>query len=348
MKNIFFYCILLIISISFSFGQTYITPHPYIPSDSSKNLIYCNTFQLAWSRMLDDLDPDGTKYHSNRDVSILSRAENPVKDINTADYFVYSNYITKETVKEMNKKLKKKFGNVFDKVSVPKPYGGKNEYMIWAFLYKNLQFKRQFEEIEDHGFFDAFGKRNSVKAFGIKDIDGNGKSPSKKHNKLLKQMEVYLVPGKSNQYLVNLKSKETGAQIILAKIPMDSSFDATINKAIEYSDLLQPARKYQIAEFKVPKLQISSKKEFESLIGIKISKWIITNALQWIDFQLNEKGAILKSKAHIRMYRSIESPVEEKAIHLLFDQPFLLMLKNRNADYPYFVVWVNNKDIMLQ
>ncbi|MEA3447306.1 MAG: hypothetical protein U9Q98_02500 [Bacteroidota bacterium] len=104
MRKIFFYCIFLSISISFSFGQTHVTPHPYITSDSSQNLIYCNTFQLAWSRMLDDLEPDGTNYHSNRDVSILSRAENPVKDLNTADYFVYSNYITKETVKEMNKK----------------------------------------------------------------------------------------------------------------------------------------------------------------------------------------------------------------------------------------------------
>jgi len=55
MKNIFFYCILLIISISFSFGQTYITPHPYIPSDSSKNLIYCNGFYFNKTQVFSEI-----------------------------------------------------------------------------------------------------------------------------------------------------------------------------------------------------------------------------------------------------------------------------------------------------
>lgn len=62
-------------------------------------------------------------------------------------------------------------------------------------------------------------------------------------------------------------------------------------------------------------------------------------ARQDIRFRLSEKGAILMSGAEI---------TEEGGGEAVFDEPFLLYLKEKQAKYPYLAMWVAHPEILLK
>ncbi len=57
-----------------------------------------------------------------------------------------------------------------------------------------------------------------------------------------------------------------------------------------------------------------------------------------IDFRLDRCGAILKSHA-INEVRCI-------APRFVVNRPFLLYMKRRDADQPFFVMWVDNAELL--
>ena len=62
-------------------------------------------------------------------------------------------------------------------------------------------------------------------------------------------------------------------------------------------------------------------------------------------FQLNEKGAILKSEA-VTVYATMAmapTPHHE----LIFDKPFLILLKEKDSPRPYFALWVGNSTLLV-
>ena len=61
-------------------------------------------------------------------------------------------------------------------------------------------------------------------------------------------------------------------------------------------------------------------------------------AQQDILFRLNRSGAELKSE--MRMY-TLGGPT-----YYLFDRPFLVCLRKREAEHPYFVMWVDNAELL--
>lgn len=65
----------------------------------------------------------------------------------------------------------------------------------------------------------------------------------------------------------------------------------------------------------------------------------ITFAAQSIRFRLDERGAILKSEG------IDASGLTER--NLVFDKPFLIMLKRQEAKVPYFALWIGNTELLV-
>ena len=57
---------------------------------------------------------------------------------------------------------------------------------------------------------------------------------------------------------------------------------------------------------------------------------------------MDEKGVRLKSEAQIAL-TSLGLPNR-----LMFDKPFLVMLKRVNAKAPYFAMWIDNPELLVQ
>ena len=71
----------------------------------------------------------------------------------------------------------------------------------------------------------------------------------------------------------------------------------------------------------------------------------LVSVVQSIRFKLDESGAVLKSEARI----CVEACKEVSKIEppdLIFDKPFLVLLKCTASDKPYFAMWVDNAEIL--
>jgi hypothetical protein len=73
---------------------------------------------------------------------------------------------------------------------------------------------------------------------------------------------------------------------------------------------------------------------------------IITKAVQNIRFQMNEEGVKLDSEAVIIAPVSALPPPSSRI--MIFDEPFLVMLKRVEATVPYFTLWVENPELLVR
>jgi hypothetical protein len=97
---------------------------------------------------------------------------------------------------------------------------------------------------------------------------------------------------------------------------------------------------------RIPKFSFDIKNRFSELIDKDVlnkdySDYHVDEAIQEIKFVLDEKGVMLESKAFLSLSKSVEL-----SRSYIFDQPFLLYMKEKGANYPYFAMWVVNTELM--
>jgi len=79
--------------------------------------------------------------------------------------------------------------------------------------------------------------------------------------------------------------------------------------------------------------------EKRAIVNDKFTGYHFGLAQQDIRFRLGKNGAELKSNASL--YAEAASPM-----HYIIDRPFLVYMKKRGAQTPYFVMWVDNAELL--
>jgi len=206
---------------SASLKKTIITPHMEQAIIKGKNILYCSTFQLAWNEFKDEVVKEDIKMTDEPSmVKILNKGLSTKADLSEKDYVAMAGFGKENIVEKINKELTKKFKNEATPVEVIPPDG----LMIYSFLYKNLEFKKEFESIIEPFPFHSDGQIYKVKAFGINDCVNPECFDS--HKKYVKQVDVLYYPGneiydmkpESIQFVIRLNTKDPKDEIILAKI----------------------------------------------------------------------------------------------------------------------------------
>ena len=64
----------------------------------------------------------------------------------------------------------------------------------------------------------------------------------------------------------------------------------------------------------------------------------IVEALQMIEFRLDRSGAVLESEARLIVMSAPR--------HFEFNRPFLVYVQKRDAEHPFFVMWVDNAELL--
>ena len=83
-------------------------------------------------------------------------------------------------------------------------------------------------------------------------------------------------------------------------------------------------------------------KTFEGLSKLQLSNGkILKKSVQNIKFRLDESGAFVLSEAYITLALG-----SREVSHLIFDKPFLLMVKYKDATLPYFAIWIANGELL--
>ena len=97
---------------------------------------------------------------------------------------------------------------------------------------------------------------------------------------------------------------------------------------------------------RIPFIKVNDEINYDELCGreIKNSNYYIKQAIQTIDFELNNVGGSVKSEA------VIDATMKEwgdKSRKMIFDSDFILYLKEENKDQPYFALKVDNTEVLL-
>lgn len=331
---------------SASLKKTIIIPYMEQAIIKGKNILYCSTFQLAWNELKDGVVKEDIKMTDEPPmVKILNKGLSTKADLSEKDYVAMAGFGKDNIVEKINKELTKKFKNEATPVEVIPPDG----LMIYSFLYKNLEFKKEFESIIEPFPFHSNSQIFKVKAFGIYQCTTS--DCLKNHEKYIKQVDVLYYPGneiydmkpESIQFIIRLNTKDPKDEIILAKIKPEETIQKTVEAVNKLIKNRKPEAFDTIDALSIPKFWFDIEHTYEPLLGKRLQNkgftgFPITRATQTIMFKLDEKGAKVKSTSMIAF-----APIPK---YLIFDRPFLIYLKEKNAKWPYFAMWVDNPELM--
>ena len=217
-------------------------------------------------------------------------------------------------------------------------------YKIDATLNKELNFLEVFDNFSNDYTKWKFGKdEDFIKYFGINNASSEEMN---KNVEILFYNKIGNGDLRSNDMAIKLKTKEDD-EIILYRTNDKKTFDEY------YKDIELKSKQYngrtkfsEDDELRIPYIRINGMISYNELYGkeIKNSKELyIYDVIQNINFSLNEKGCNLSSKATmVTEYMGIG----EDTKYCYFDDTFIIFMKEKNSDRPYFALKVDNSDIL--
>ncbi|MBI5804838.1 hypothetical protein HZA73_02200 [candidate division TA06 bacterium] len=200
------------------------------------------------------------------------------------------------------------------------------------------------------GFNSGSKKWVSVPAFGvIPGIDYTNDDHSYLDS-ISKQVSV-LYHIDDDNYAIELITDSPNDELILAKLKPGKSLKTTLEK-IENN-----IRSHKISilkdkeVLKIPYVYFDINHSFSQLIDLAIlnkgwNGYYISKAHQKLRFQLNETGALMTSEAKLKLY-TLGIPIEPvRPRKFIFDKPFLIMMRKKGSQWPYFAMWVGNTELL--
>jgi hypothetical protein len=323
---------------STSLRRTTVTSHMEVDITQGKNLIYCNTFQIAWNELKDSVIKEDIRLTDEPAiVKFLNKSLSTKADISEDCYVAMAGFGKDDIVAKINKALKQKF---MDNAPVLNVQIESHWILAYAYLFKELVFETQFEALKAPITFDTGGDAVKVKAFGVKVFSRE----SARHAELAKQVEVLDYEDQSD-FIISLKSKSSNGQIILARVEPKETLLDTFKSVEARIKEAEPESLDMNDSLQIPKFDLDLQHSYSELVekGFRNSgfeSYSIAEAVQTIRFKLNEKGVLLKSEARIICWGEDRD--------MIFNGPFLIYLKEKNGKYPYFAMWVGNAELLVK
>ena len=322
--------------------DTQLVAHPDVPLDPAKNLLWCGTLQLAWNEATKLVGEPLHFTTPSPTADLLNRMDFKRGDLDPGSYVALADFERNQVEQKIREALEEVFhGAASPELIPPVPaHPGPYDFVAYAYLYKNLEFAKPFAN-DQHLFFEG----KAVKSFGF-NSDNNLPAGTREQVSI----DDYRSP---DDFVIELKTKAAGDQLILAKVAPGATLQATM------ASVLARAAKAGIKmgvtpqdRLAVPKLNFDLRRDFPELEGLKYvpgansrikEPLVISKAEQLVRFQLNEKGAVLKSEAVMVMRAMVAMAGHD----MIFDKPFLILMKQVEAKEPYFALWVGNGTLLV-
>ncbi len=318
---------------------TIVTPHLEQKMVSGKNILWCSTFQLAWNELC-SLAKGPVKFSPPSPAAeILNSSPISKSDLNNSAYVARAGFVSDGLVQDIQKELQEKFQGQ-EKNDLLRAYASQSDLFAYANLCKSLPFTWPFERYNNANL-DFQG--SPVQSFGIPE----NYSSDARYIKMAVQVRIEDVKNE-NDFIVRLESTSAGDELFLAKIPPLATLKDTINMVQKRIQSTEQREVVEMESLSVPVIDFDILKQYRELTGEIVdspNKRVNgqqLGAFQSIQFRLDELGAVLKSEAMMPGCRGGGG----KLIKLVFDKPFLILIKNADAKNPYFALWVGNKELL--
>lgn len=303
----------------------------YVSGSYEDNYVWGGAISLAWNDLNENILHEKLKLNS-KDKEVLNMVEKfnnspfSKKDLDDESFYIKSGY-GQETIDLINKESKEKFPS--------KSFGdldsnlGPKDIIAFAYFLKEVEYLTQFSE-KDVSF-----NKDKVKGFHA---DGSGE---RGNIEILKYWN-------DNKFIISLRLKDNNDELIIAKgFNMDNpeNIVTEMNKHNSTSELSYGDK------FEMPKLHFEYEREYSDLIGKFLSNdnftdYFIASMQQKIKFDMDHKGARVEDLLSLTSTFSSVPPEEENPKLLILDKPFWIVMKRTDSDNPYFILGVNNTNVM--
>lgn len=325
--------------------ETMIVPALESPIPKGNNVIWCSSFQLTWNELKDDIIKEPIKLKKNQELAdLLNQAKQTKQDISENDYYARAGFVQDNIIDIIQTEMLQKFPNEsapsLDDVSAD------TAIVSYSFLSANVRFKLPYFENDNELLFtDSSGNKTAITSFGLREEDDYA------YYKLRNQMHVLFANHDSDYKLtecaIDLCKDSSPSQVVIALVQPKETLLETLNY-IDKQSQKAPSEKYS-HEFGpndvllVPNLFWKITHSYEKLVGNTLQnpgyeRMPIEKAMQVIQFRLDRSGAELKSESKLLC--------EPIPTFYTFDRPFLIYMKKRGAEHPFFVMWVDNAELL--
>jgi len=330
--------------------RTAVLPTLDTPIPEGMSAVWCASFEVAWKEFGSKVVRGPVRVRNAEEVAErLNRSRVSVNDLPPGSFYAAAGLKNEGIVDTIRAEMSRRFpGAPPPEIA---PGGDPAGAVAFAYLRTSLRFPiPYFENREPLPFKDAAGTTTLVSSFGIRPADADG------YDRLRRQAAVLFCddfppdgppPGR---YGLDLCADSPTDQLILARIDRPVTL-ADALAAFRARVASSPLTKYQRRlatndTLLAPDLNWRVCHHFRDLEGpdrLLVASpspgLYLKTARQWIEFRLDRGGAELGS----------ESMIETKSLpprHFHFDRPFLIVLSRRGAANPYFVMWVENAELL--
>mgnify|MGYP001005616694 CR=1 FL=1 len=335
--------------------HTCIVPTLDTPLEEGMNTIWCSSFQAAWKTLEQDVAKGDVVLEGSPEMAaLLNKAADPRPDVPEGCLYSAAGWvkdgITEKIVFDLKQFFPMKKSPDFGLVDA-------NSIVAYSYIEANVKFALPYYQNRwPLVFTDSKGKKTYIKSFGIK----------KHRNYTLRRQPRILFQGENIkdvpfEFAVDLCAKSSPSQIIIACIHKEKTLSDVLESIAEkesknneelkefYGNDEDVSKISGISEndiLLVPDLFWKIDHSFLELCGRnflndELSGMHIDVAKQDILFHLDRNGAELKSEAIIY---SLGDTIHN--YNYMVDRPFLICMKKRGASMPYFVMWVDNAELL--
>ena len=165
------------------------------------------------------------------------------------------------------------------------------------------------------------------------------------NNELYQQVEVFDYKNKDN-FIVRIKSNNQNEEIILAKVQLCGTLRATVEQTNARINNNVPVLMAKTDKLIVPKINFDIHHKYNQLKDKYLAnkgfeEFYFLEASQSIQFSMNESGVFADSSVELVLNQKGPQPKE-----LVFNEPFLLMIKNAQSNEYDLIVWINDLELL--
>jgi len=324
-----------------SLKGTIVTPHLQQKIIPGKNILWCATFQLAWNELRDMAKGPVTLVPYAPDTKILNNSKMSKSDIDSSAYIAKAGFIEDGIVQQIQNELEQKFhGHIHS--DFLKDGSQREGIVAYANLYKSLPFWHPFDRANDTGL--AF-LGEPVQSFGIPEKDVK----TLEYAPMVDQV-IIIDENNKDDFIIELETKDYTNQLILAKVPPLSTLEETIKMVQARYVKCTHEENVKMLGLHIPVIDFDILKHYDTLtkhtiraLDKRVNGQVLGIAEQSVQFCLDERGAKIKSEFMGGV--GMRGMGKTRYIDLLFDKPFLILIKRKDSKYPYFALWVSNSEL---
>lgn len=302
-------------------------------SDYKGNYVYGGAMNQAWNELNENILHEKLRLNTKDKIALgmvdkFNKAIFTKNDLDEASYYVKSGYGPK-TVESINKEMQakfpdKSFGNLTQQLR-------ETDIIAYAYFLKKVEYVTTFEK-KDVSFM---GQRVN----GFYAVNGT----QKKNVKVLNYWD-------DDKFIVSLQLKDNNDELILAK-----GFD--MGKPIDIVNKINQYNTHNISKmgeddlFEMTKLHLNYSRDYKEIIDTRLANngfesYCIAAMCENIKFDMDHKGARVENEASLPSIGIPKQGIPAKQKKFILDRPFWVVMKRKNSHNPYFILGVNNSELM--